>query len=289
MQVYKDANGRLLLKLGDIDIDYNPTFRLFLTSRNPNPHFLPEVHIVLSAWSLIAWRGTRMYAALQVCIRVTVINFTVTAEGLEEQLLGDCVRRERPDLEEQRDSLLQSIAADKRQLQARPSASRAPPQQQTVPHSYTDWCGPYTQELEDRMLRLLREAGESLLDDEALLSTLNNSRSTSAAINTRVMEAQATEASINAARESYRPAAARASTLYFVVSGLSAIDTMCACSALLRPELFHGQAEGVTELYKSCAGIKLRLRMSRASSTAAWKPHLLLLLCQTVWQTLPPR
>ena len=84
------------------------------------------------------------------------------------------------------------------------------------------------------MLRLLREAGESLLDDEALLSTLNNSRSTSAAINTRVMEAQATEASINAARESYRPAAARAATLYFVVSGLSAIDTMCACCALLQ-------------------------------------------------------
>ena len=78
------------------------------------------------------------------------------------------------------------------------------------------------------MLRLLREAGESLLDDEALLSTLNNSRSTSAAINTRVVEAQTTEASINAARESYRPAAARASTLCFVVSGLSAIDTMCA-------------------------------------------------------------
>ena len=63
-----------------------------------------------------------MEAAMQVCIRVTVINFTVTAEGLEEQLLGDCVRRERPDLEEQRDSLLQSIAADERQLQAHPSA-----------------------------------------------------------------------------------------------------------------------------------------------------------------------
>ena len=93
------------------------------------------------------------------------------------------------------------------------------------------------------MLRLLREAGESLLDDDALLSTLNTSRSTSAAINTRVIEAQATEASINAARESYRPAAARASTLYFVVSGLSAIDMMCASSALLRlcgNEVFMG-------------------------------------------------
>ena len=120
VQVYKDANGRLLLKLGDIDIDYNPAFRLFLTSRNPNPHFLPEVCRMLSAnLHQTALRGISVCAAVQVCIRVTVINFTVTAEGLEEQLLGDCVRRERPDLEEQRDSLLQSIAADKRQLQAR--------------------------------------------------------------------------------------------------------------------------------------------------------------------------
>ena len=56
MQVYKDANGRLLLKLGDIDIDYNPAFRLFLTSRNPNPHFLPEVRKMLPA-SSIGWHG----------------------------------------------------------------------------------------------------------------------------------------------------------------------------------------------------------------------------------------
>ncbi|KAK9840800.1 hypothetical protein WJX81_005500 [Elliptochloris bilobata] len=213
-QVYKDANGRLLLKLGDIDIDFNPAFRLYLTSRNPNPHFLPEV-----------------------CIRVTVINFTVTAEGLEEQLLGDCVRRERPDLEEQRDSLLQSIAADKRQLQ----------------------------ELEERMLRLLREAGGSLLDDEALLSTLNNSRSTSAAINTRVIEAQATEASINAARESYRPAAARASTLYFVVSGLSAIDTMYQTSLAHVASLFNR----CVETAPSAAALPDRLANIAASVTRA--------------------
>lgn len=43
LQVYKDSNGRTLLRLGDVEIDYNPAFRLYLTSRNPNPHFLPEV------------------------------------------------------------------------------------------------------------------------------------------------------------------------------------------------------------------------------------------------------
>ena len=58
-----------------------------------NPHYLPEV-----------------------CIKVTLINFTVTSRGLEDQLLGDVVGRERPDLEKSRDRLVTSIASDKRQL-----------------------------------------------------------------------------------------------------------------------------------------------------------------------------
>eukprot|EP00955_Chlamydomonas_euryale_P053282 355458-Chlamydomonas_euryale.AAC.1 len=36
----------------------------------PNPHYLPEV-----------------------CIKVTIINFTVTMKGLEDQLLGEVVRK----------------------------------------------------------------------------------------------------------------------------------------------------------------------------------------------------
>lgn len=38
-------------------------------------------------------------------------------QGLEDQLLGEVVRQERPELEDQRDRLVTSIAADKRQLQ----------------------------------------------------------------------------------------------------------------------------------------------------------------------------
>jgi len=37
---------------------------------------------------------------------VTIINFTVTLEGLEDQLLGLVVREERPDLEKQKNSLV---------------------------------------------------------------------------------------------------------------------------------------------------------------------------------------
>ncbi len=42
------------------------------------------------------------------------------AQGLEDQLLGDVVRKERPQAEEAKDRLVVSISNDKRQLQARP-------------------------------------------------------------------------------------------------------------------------------------------------------------------------
>lgn len=59
--------GRLLIHVGDSDIEYDPNFRLYLTTKLANPHYLPEI-----------------------CIQVTLVNFTVTPSGLEDQLLA-CV------------------------------------------------------------------------------------------------------------------------------------------------------------------------------------------------------
>ena len=63
-QIFKQG-GRSLIRVGDSDVDYNEAFRFYMTTKLPNPHYLPEV-----------------------CIKVTLINFTVTLEGLEDQLLG---------------------------------------------------------------------------------------------------------------------------------------------------------------------------------------------------------
>lgn len=52
--VFKQG-GRLLIRLGDTDVDYDPNFKLYITTKMANPHYLPEV-----------------------CIKVTLINFTVT-------------------------------------------------------------------------------------------------------------------------------------------------------------------------------------------------------------------
>ena len=53
-----------MIRLGDADVDYDDNFRFYVTTKLPNPHYLPEI-----------------------CIQVTLINFTVTSSGLEEQLL----------------------------------------------------------------------------------------------------------------------------------------------------------------------------------------------------------
>ena len=144
------------------------------------------------------------------CIKVTIINFTVTIKGLEDQLLGDVVRKERPDLEEAKDRLVLSISNDKKQLK----------------------------DLEDKILRLLKESEGNILDDVDLIKTLETSKTTSTMINGRVKEAEQTEASINETREKYRPAAIRGSILYFVVADLAHIGPMYQYSLNFFMKLF---------------------------------------------------
>ena len=167
--------GRKILRLGETDVDYDENFRFYMTTKLPNPHYMPEL-----------------------CIKVTLINFIVTMVGLEDQLLGDVVAKERPDLEETKNKLVLSMANDAKQLK----------------------------ELEDKTLHLLSTSEGNILDNEPLINTLNNSKLTSGVIKQRVAEAEKTEISINEARELYRPVATRGSILYFVVADLGLLDPM---------------------------------------------------------------
>jgi dynein heavy chain len=91
-QTFKQG-GRLIVRLGDVDVDYEPSFRLYMTTKLANPHFLPEIFI-----------------------KTNVINCTVTIQGLEDQLLGAVVVKEQPELEQKRNSLITRIANDRRQM-----------------------------------------------------------------------------------------------------------------------------------------------------------------------------
>lgn len=43
MRSYFKHAGQISIKVGDNVVPYNPEFRLFLTTKLPNPHYMPEV------------------------------------------------------------------------------------------------------------------------------------------------------------------------------------------------------------------------------------------------------
>ncbi len=187
-QTFREGS-RLMIRLGDQNVDYNSNFKLYLTSKLPNPHYMPEV-----------------------CIKVTIINFTVTEDGLEDQLLADVVRSERLDLEQEKDSLTTQIAEGKNQLK----------------------------ETQDKILSLLYQPSETnILDDEVLIATLNSSKVVSEKVSNSLEKAEQTAKEIDATRESYRPVATRGSILYFVVSSMSEVDPMYQNSLQFFKTLFN--------------------------------------------------
>ncbi|KAG5682932.1 hypothetical protein PVAND_012250 [Polypedilum vanderplanki] len=179
--------GRTLLRFGENDIEYDPNFRLYLTTKLSNPHYFPEV-----------------------CIQVTLINFLVSLNGLEDQLLSEVVRIELPEMEKQRNNLIVSINSDKQQLQ----------------------------QLEDRILKLLFSSDGNILDDEELLETLNESKETSMVIASRLIDAEKTEEAITLERERYRPLASKGAVLFFVASTLIEIDPMYQVSLQFFTQIF---------------------------------------------------
>ncbi|KAB0366479.1 hypothetical protein FD754_010635 [Muntiacus muntjak] len=161
------------IKIGDKEVEYHPNFRLILHTKYFNPHYKPEMQA-----------------------QCTLINFLVTRDGLEDQLLAAVVAKERPDLEQLKANLTKSQNEFKIVLK----------------------------ELEDSLLARLSAASGNFLGDTALVENLETTKHTASEIEEKVQEAKITEVKINEARENYRPAAARASLLYFILNDLNKIN-----------------------------------------------------------------
>merc|ERR1719262_1416629 len=83
----------LMVKLGDKEVDYSPNFKLYIQTKLSNPHYPPEIQA-----------------------ETTLINFMVTEDGLEDQLLATTVGLERPDLEAEKASLIKEQNENKIEL-----------------------------------------------------------------------------------------------------------------------------------------------------------------------------
>ena len=163
------------IKIGDREVEYHPDFRLILQTKLANPHYKPEMQA-----------------------QTTLINFTVTRDGLEDQILADVVAKERPDLE----ALKSQLTTENNQYKIT------------------------LKKLEDSLLARLSAAEGNFLGDVELVENLENTKTTAMGIEVKVQEAKVTSVKIDEAREFYRPAAARASLIYFIMNDLCKIHPM---------------------------------------------------------------
>ncbi|RYH30569.1 hypothetical protein EON65_04765 [archaeon] len=185
-QTFKQG-GQDMMKLGDNIIPYNNLFRFFLTTKLANPHYAPEVQV-----------------------KVSLLNFTITLGGLEEQLLGVVVAEELPELSQQKANLVIQNATMNKQLY----------------------------DIESEILYLLSNSKGNILDDTVLIETLAQSKKTSEEIKEKMREAVTIETEIQTQSELYRPVAKRASLLYFVIADLGEVDPMYQYSLQWFTQLF---------------------------------------------------
>ncbi|KAF4745959.1 Dynein heavy chain 1, axonemal, partial [Perkinsus olseni] len=185
-QKSKDGSG-YVIRLGDKNVPYNDTFRLFMTTTLPTPHYSPETSV-----------------------KVTLLNFAITPEGLEDQMLGIVVSKERPELEAQKSQLVSQNAKMNAQLKA----------------------------IEDEILRLLATSEGDVLEDDTLINAIAQSKATATEIQEKQAEAAVTEKNIDEARESYRCVAYRSSLIFFCIVGLTNIDPMYQYSLRWFQQLF---------------------------------------------------
>ncbi|XP_014284130.1 dynein axonemal heavy chain 7 isoform X1 [Halyomorpha halys] len=185
-QTFK-AGGALCIKLGDSVVEFSSDFRFYITTKLRNPHYLPEI-----------------------AVKVTLINFMITPTGLEDQLLGIVVAKDRPDLESEKNQLIVSGADNKRMLK----------------------------EIEDKILEILSSSEGNILEDENAVNVLSSSKVLANEIAQKQAVAEVTEKSIDATRKQYEPIAVYTTVLFFSITNLANIDPMYQYSLVWFVNLF---------------------------------------------------
>ncbi len=195
----QEVSGRapnLKIKVGDKQLPFNENFHLYMCTKHPNPHYTPELQV-----------------------KVTLLNFTIAPQGLEDQMLGDVVDNEAKPLQTKKSDLVILSARQKKQLQ----------------------------QLEEQILRTLHQhATADILEDDDIVNALTASKTAARDVNDRVKETEVVEKEIDEKRAQYLPVAQRASLLYFAIADLCMIDPMYQYSLQWFEELFKKTLKNCT-------------------------------------------
>lgn len=156
----------LVVRLNDRNMGVSEKFQLYVMTGLPCPHFKPEVQS-----------------------RTTMLNFAITPEGLEQQLLSMVCLFENKKDEEKRDQLIRENAYHKSE-QAR---------------------------LENEILDQLKNSGDDILNDEKLLNSLNESKIITQDIEQQMASAKMVEERIENNRAHFTPVSQKGAILFFAV------------------------------------------------------------------------
>lgn len=120
------------------------------------------------------------------------------------------VRAERPDIEEQRETLILETSENKKLLQ----------------------------QLEDGLLREITADKGNMLDNIDLIETLENTKSSANEVMTKLFLAEVTSTDIDKLREGYRPVAERGAILFSVLADMAIVNAMYQYSLISYIEVF---------------------------------------------------
>jgi dynein heavy chain len=127
-----------------------------------------------------------------------MLNFMVTEEGLEDQMLSTVMKSEENKMFEKRNNCIVQKADNEK----------------------------IVTELQEKILNKIAGATGNLLEDDELVATLDQSKSKCKEVEQELETMKNTMKNIEGVREIYRPVAKRVARLFFVLSDLSNVDPM---------------------------------------------------------------
>nr|XP_024218054.1 dynein heavy chain 7, axonemal isoform X1 [Halyomorpha halys] len=172
-QQFFDEGRIRFIALGDNVVLVHKNFRFYVTTKLMNPSFMPEVYNQL-----------------------TVINFTLTIEGLTDQILSTIIAMKHPELDAKRKSLITEGAKNKALLER---------------------C-------EMDILTCLQR--KDLLTHPDTIIILERSKTTAEEIAVKEQESTVARGDIESLKSLYRPIAHRSSFLYYTIVDLPQVDPM---------------------------------------------------------------
>jgi dynein heavy chain len=197
-QVFSRAGIKMIKLSSNAEpVPFENSFQLYMTTKLSNPSLLPDT-----------------------CLKLCVLNFTVTRSGLAEQLLAIVLEEDSPEL------LVKQV--ELRDMQAGMHRKIA--------------------EAEDQMLQRLVSSKGSIIDDDGLVSSLLRAKETAVELMHKLDDVKCTQAQVDAASSKYAPIARQLADLYFSVAELAQVEPMYEfslawLSSLLRRSLRqHHQA-----------------------------------------------